>query len=567
MLGRVGWVGAPAQSAAGPGPRSRPTWRRLRAKEFLYRAGKASMAGEREYGFRHVLVCEVAYGQIPRLERADKHRRAAAWLESLAAERSELLAHHYGRALELASAAGQPTDELADRARLALQDAGDRVAGLGAHPTAARYYSQAGHLAEDDPERPDLEVRAGTAYSLGEGAGEDLLTRARDRLLAIGDRARAAEAEAHLGLLAYTQGRDGRPTSTGPMRSPTCPVPLQGARAQPLHDAPAGSRAERRRHAGGPRGAGHGQEPRRPGRRRWTPSAPSAPPGSASATRSGIQDLERCIAICRVDDSSGHLLAEQPRLLPHALLGDLRRSFTVREAGWAAARHFGSARYLRWLELERVAEYYWVRALGPGGPGDRLGRARRRGGRPARYMECLCRLWRGRVPAGQGQLAGAWRTPARPWPGQEVNDRRLDPALAFKARVLLATDQVAEAGKLLDELLATLGRACSSPSSGPTSPSPWSPLAARSRPSTGPCRRWLDAAQAFAASDPARAAKLYAEIGSRPDEATARLARPAGCSPTARPRAGSNRRAMTFFREAGASASLEQAKELLFALT
>jgi hypothetical protein len=43
-----------------------------------------------------VLVCEVAYRQIPRLERADKHRRAAAWLESLAAERSEQLASAAG---------------------------------------------------------------------------------------------------------------------------------------------------------------------------------------------------------------------------------------------------------------------------------------------------------------------------------------------------------------------------------------------------------------------------------------------------------------------------------------
>ena len=70
-----------------------------------------------------MLVCEVAHGQIPRLERAGKHRRVAAWLESLAAERSELLAHHYGRALELASAAGQATGDLADRALLALRDA------------------------------------------------------------------------------------------------------------------------------------------------------------------------------------------------------------------------------------------------------------------------------------------------------------------------------------------------------------------------------------------------------------------------------------------------------------
>ncbi|HEX6675421.1 MAG TPA: hypothetical protein VF486_10385, partial [Actinomycetes bacterium] len=35
------------------------------------------------YGFRHVLVMEVAYGQVPRALRAERHRRAAAWLDGL----------------------------------------------------------------------------------------------------------------------------------------------------------------------------------------------------------------------------------------------------------------------------------------------------------------------------------------------------------------------------------------------------------------------------------------------------------------------------------------------------
>src|SRR6266508_1667583 len=121
-----------------------------------------SLPAEREYGFRHVLVRDVAYGQIPRAERASKHRRAAGWLESLGpdqvdrggagrkhdpsvrgergngasqlqrgrAGRSELLAHHYGQALALASAAGEDTGDLSERARLALRDAGDRVVAL-----------------------------------------------------------------------------------------------------------------------------------------------------------------------------------------------------------------------------------------------------------------------------------------------------------------------------------------------------------------------------------------------------------------------------------------------------
>ena len=80
--------------------------------------------------------------------------------------------------------------------------------------------------------------------------------------------------------------------------------------------------------------------------------------------------------------------------------------------------------------------------------------------------------------------------------------------------------------------------------------------------------RWLDAVRAYAGGDPARAARIYAEIGSRPDEAQARLAAARRLLP-ARLAEGRTEleRAIAFFREAGATASLEQAKDVLFALT
>jgi predicted ATPase len=39
------------------------------------------MEGESEYSFWHLLVRDVAYSQIPRAERARRHRAAAAWIE------------------------------------------------------------------------------------------------------------------------------------------------------------------------------------------------------------------------------------------------------------------------------------------------------------------------------------------------------------------------------------------------------------------------------------------------------------------------------------------------------
>src|SRR5437588_5295925 len=82
----------------------------LERKEFVRRDRRSSIAGETQYAFLHALVRDVAYGQIPRAERAEKHRRAAEWLASLAGDRTEdhaeMLAHHYHEALPLSQAAG-----------------------------------------------------------------------------------------------------------------------------------------------------------------------------------------------------------------------------------------------------------------------------------------------------------------------------------------------------------------------------------------------------------------------------------------------------------------------------
>jgi tetratricopeptide (TPR) repeat protein len=187
------------------------------------------------------------------------------------------------------------------------------------------------------------------------------------------------------------------------------------------------------------------------------------------------------------------------------------------------------------------------------------------------YMECECRLWRGRVRLARGELDKALDDAGRAVAlARDTGDRlNVDPALAFGARALLAAGRDAEAGKLLDELLATLGGRLLKPEVGLD-------LAVGLIELGRPVEalddvlpsRWLDATRAFAIGDPGLAAKMYAEIGSRPDEAAARLTAARRLLPT-RPAEGriELERAIAFFREAGATASLEQAKELLFALT
>ena len=94
---------------------------RLERKEFVRRERRSSVAGETAFVFRHVLVRDVAYSQIPRARRAETHRLAAEWLEGLAGDRAEdladLIAHHYLSALQFARAAGRDLDDLRERAR------------------------------------------------------------------------------------------------------------------------------------------------------------------------------------------------------------------------------------------------------------------------------------------------------------------------------------------------------------------------------------------------------------------------------------------------------------------
>ncbi len=105
VVGKVFWLGSVATIAGISAWDAEERLHALERKEFVRRDRRASVAGETEYAVRHVLVRDVAYGQIPRARRADLHVRAAEWIESLGHDRSEdraeMLAHHYLSALDL----------------------------------------------------------------------------------------------------------------------------------------------------------------------------------------------------------------------------------------------------------------------------------------------------------------------------------------------------------------------------------------------------------------------------------------------------------------------------------
>jgi tetratricopeptide (TPR) repeat protein len=209
-FGKVFWLGAVAALADVERWAAEELLHVLERKEFVRREQRSSVAGETEYAFRHLLVRDVAYGQIPRPLRAEKHQRAAAWIASLgrAEDHAETVAYHYVCALELLRAAGRSSAEVAVQARLALREAADRAFALNAFAHAAQLQGQALALCpEDDSVRPELLFRRAHALHLAADDRQlEALELARDALLESGERDRAAEAQALLARAWWYRG-------------------------------------------------------------------------------------------------------------------------------------------------------------------------------------------------------------------------------------------------------------------------------------------------------------------------------------------------------------------------
>jgi len=199
VLGKVFWTGALAALTGREPFLVEEELHGLERKEFVRRERRSAVAGETQYAFLHLLLRDVAYSQIPRSERAVKHSGAAAWIESLSADRSEdraeMLAHHYLEALELVRVTGGDESTLREPALKALTEAGERALALHAPAAAADFFEQALELtADDDPGLAALLFTyVNTKWILGEAAGE-LTQRAHDVALASGQPELAAEA-------------------------------------------------------------------------------------------------------------------------------------------------------------------------------------------------------------------------------------------------------------------------------------------------------------------------------------------------------------------------------------
>ena len=125
------------------------------------------------YDFRHILIREVAYGTLPRTERARLHAAAGRWLESRAtgreAELAELIAYHYREAATVAGMLGPVPEDVRLGAVAWLRRAADVAMAGAANYEAARHLRSAIDLARTT-EMPELHGRLGDVLFSGDEA-------------------------------------------------------------------------------------------------------------------------------------------------------------------------------------------------------------------------------------------------------------------------------------------------------------------------------------------------------------------------------------------------------------
>jgi class 3 adenylate cyclase/tetratricopeptide (TPR) repeat protein len=188
----------------------------LERRDFIRAHPSSSVAGEREFSFKHVLIRDVAYGQLPKGRRADLHLRFADWVEALPGREEELIeivAYHLEQACVAARAiVRSPVTPPVLRAVDALERAAGKSERREGYREAERFYVRA--LALLDGEHAgvaaDIRVRHGRSLlALGElrRAGAELASVAEDTLAQDHATVRAAA----LVELADIDQRQGRP--------------------------------------------------------------------------------------------------------------------------------------------------------------------------------------------------------------------------------------------------------------------------------------------------------------------------------------------------------------------
>jgi class 3 adenylate cyclase/tetratricopeptide (TPR) repeat protein len=183
VVGRVFWTGPVGKLLNGEAFELDELLTRLEERELVAARVGSTIGGQREYSFKHVLTRDVAYGTLPRGERARAHAAVAGWIESTAGERqaefAELLAYHYLEAYRAARDDPQSVPGDTEALRLgafsALLTASREARRRLALEKAEHLAKEAVSIAATDPERSEALEPVGDALFLqyyGERAWE-----------------------------------------------------------------------------------------------------------------------------------------------------------------------------------------------------------------------------------------------------------------------------------------------------------------------------------------------------------------------------------------------------------
>ena len=385
---------------------------------------------------------DVAYAQIPRAARAEKHRLAADWIESLAAtaRRTSPSCSRTTTPRRSSSPGRRARRPPPSRSAPAWHSATPAIgrSRSAPFPAALKFLTQAIDLwPEDDPAWPTLALRHAQAdLSIRQGGEQPLVTRALDRLLAAGDVDHGAEAEV---LLAECDWFAGRSDSTF--------ARLEHAR-QLVADRPASAAktsvyaetsrflmlANRNREA-----AEVGRESlalaRELGLRELQANALNNI-GTARVSEGdveGFADLEQAFAIAEAINSPEALRALGNQASHMGQRGELRRARELYEHVVELSRRLGISGFVRWCEVElalldyhagrwnvalesaeaflaTIDEAHYMEPMARQVPGRDHGRTRRHGARAGRVGAC----------AGVHAAPRTLRFSTPPWPSTRV---------------------------------------------------------------------------------------------------------------------------------------------------
>jgi class 3 adenylate cyclase/tetratricopeptide (TPR) repeat protein len=176
VVGRVFWPGAVAHLRDDQHTSSLlGDLEELERRDFIHAETASSVAGELEYAFKHILIRDVAYGQLPKGRRIGLHVRFADWVDALPSgvdEFIEIVAWHLEQACRLSGeVAHTPVPPPVDAAMRALGMAAEKAERREGIREARSFYTRA--LALDGSDHPSRVVelrlrRARAAAQLGE---------------------------------------------------------------------------------------------------------------------------------------------------------------------------------------------------------------------------------------------------------------------------------------------------------------------------------------------------------------------------------------------------------------